>query len=182
MTPVETLPVPPPPCKACRRCGETKPRDEFHRNCRTNDGLNTRCKVCNNAVRRAWYAANPAHARKDAPSPESVAAYRRANRDKAKANNASYRLRYPEKVRAQNAASFAINAGVIVRQPCMVCGEVEGHAHHPDYSRPYGLVWLCRHHHHTVHQGKVPCPPATDYAPAVAAWRLQRTLSGRRRR
>jgi hypothetical protein len=182
MQPEETMPVPPPPCKACRRCGETKPRGAFSRARNRNDGLQGQCKACNAVTGRALRAAKPAYARNDAPSPESVAANRRANRDKAKANDALRRLRFPEKERARNAVSSAIKTGVITRLPCVVCGEAEGHAHHHDYAKVFGLVWLCRHHHHTVHQGKLPCPPATDYSEAVAAWRLAKHFRGRRRK
>lgn len=35
-----------------------------------------------------------------------------------------------------------INAG-----PCAVCGSPQSEMHHPDYSRPLHIYWLCRPHH-----------------------------------
>ena len=31
--------------------------------------------------------------------------------------------------------------------------EVEGERHHPDYSKPLDIVWLCRKHHKELHRG-----------------------------
>lgn len=44
--------------KLCGGCGETKPRDLFSKNASKRDGLHCRCKSCDNARTRAWYAAN----------------------------------------------------------------------------------------------------------------------------
>jgi len=41
--------------------------------------------------------------------------------------------------------------GEIQQQPCMKCGEQYGEAHHPDYNRPYLLVWLCHKCHMALH-------------------------------
>ena len=41
-----------------------------------------------------------------------------------------------------------INIGILIKQPCEVCGtneEVE--AHHDDYYKPLDIRWLCRGHH-----------------------------------
>lgn len=44
----------------------------------------------------------------------------------------------------------AIKSGQLVRQPCFVCGE-KAQAHHPDYSAPLDVVWLCVMHHRQAH-------------------------------
>lgn len=45
----------------------------------------------------------------------------------------------------------AIKSGSLVRQPCEVCGYPKAEAHHPDYSKPLVVSWLCRTHHVEVH-------------------------------
>lgn len=59
----------------------------------------------------------------------------------------------PEQVRrwAGKKVECAIAAGRLKRQPCAVCGSHESHAHHPDYSRPLDVIWLCRLHHNRHH-------------------------------
>lgn len=41
--------------------------------------------------------------------------------------------------------------GNIQRQPCQVCGE-RAERHHPDYSDPWNVVWVCRKCHLDMHE------------------------------
>ena len=45
----------------------------------------------------------------------------------------------------------AAGAGVIVPQPCEVCGSSRAVAHHDDYTKPYDIRWLCITHHRLHH-------------------------------
>jgi hypothetical protein len=45
-----------------------------------------------------------------------------------------------------------IRRGVLVRQPCEVCGDPKGEAHHPDHTLPEIYQWLCRKHHLEHHR------------------------------
>ncbi len=38
-------------------------------------------------------------------------------------------------------------------QPCTVCGAAQAVKHHPDYSKPLEIIWLCHIHHVQVHRG-----------------------------
>jgi hypothetical protein len=57
----------------------------------------------------------------------------------------------------------AINIGYLVPRPCEVCGlfgcAEDGsrlaHAHHPDYSKPLDVMWLCDKHHQDWHRHHV---------------------------
>ena len=57
--------------------------------------------------------------------------------------------------RAHNLTEQAILKGILIRQPCEVCGEtgnfVDGRsrvqAHHDDYTKPLEVRWLCQQHH-----------------------------------
>ena len=59
-----------------------------------------------------------------------------------------------------------IRSGKLVRQPCEVCGgpAAESHAHHPDYSRPDDIRWLCGTCHRALHSGKLQLPDQVQEA------------------
>lgn len=42
--------------------------------------------------------------------------------------------------------------GALVPQPCEVCGTKDVEKHHPDYSKPLEVKWLCRDHHLELHR------------------------------
>lgn len=50
--------------KACTKCGETKPPDQFCRDRRMKDGLHSYCRSCMRAYASAWKKANPARERR----------------------------------------------------------------------------------------------------------------------
>ena len=50
------------------------------------------------------------------------------------------------KKNARSLANNALRFGNIQRQPCEKCGEW-AQMHHPDYSQPLIVVWLCKKHH-----------------------------------
>lgn len=51
----------------------------------------------------------------------------------------------------RNWVKAAVAAGLLVRQPCEVCGEQKSHGHHPDYTKPLEVIWLCPMHHRVLH-------------------------------
>lgn len=64
----------------------------------------------------------------------------------------AWQLRNPEKIRAHQAVRHAIKRGDLIRGPCEDCGTTRGvEAHHPDYSQPLSVVWLCRRDHKRRH-------------------------------
>jgi len=69
-----------------------------------------------------------------------------------------YRAKNLEKCRKWNRVNRMAqrHKGHSFVQCCSVEGcEVEGERHHPDYSKPLEIVWLCRKHHRAVHCKKV---------------------------
>ncbi len=63
-----------------------------------------------------------------------------------------WRARHPEKhkerSRIQKQASYANP----FREFCQVSNCVErGERHHPDYSKPKEIIWLCKKHHELIH-------------------------------
>jgi hypothetical protein len=53
---------------------------------------------------------------------------------------------------ARRVTQKAIMKGLLIKQPCFVCGDLQAEAHHPDYSTPMAVSWLCRSHHYQVHE------------------------------
>ena len=60
---------------------------------------------------------------------------------------------FDKKKRAQHIVEKAVKKGILVSEPCEVCGVKENlHAHHDDYDQPLEVRWLCQKHHHEWHQ------------------------------
>ena len=96
------------PAKACNRCGETKPLDDYHRHKGAPDGHRAICKDCVNAASRAYNAAHPERRREAVrkwakANPEAVVAKRRAyydaNAESLNEKARAYRAANPDKVR-----------------------------------------------------------------------------------
>lgn len=47
----------------------------------------------------------------------------------------------------------AIARGLLIPEPCEICGAVPAEAHHQNYLAPYNVRWLCRSHHLLLHNG-----------------------------
>lgn len=64
-----------------------------------------------------------------------------------------FRVRFPEKHRAQLEVRQAIESGVLVRPAeCSSClSSCRPHAHHDDYSQPLIVRWLCGRCHRSHH-------------------------------
>ena len=54
--------------------------------------------------------------------------------------------------RAGRKLQDAVKKGLVEKLPCWVCGDLDVEGHHPDYSAPLDVVWLCNAHHREVHQ------------------------------
>lgn len=52
--------------KLCKRCGVSKPEDQFSKQKRTKDGLHTRCKECAREVSKEWYESHREYAKEKA--------------------------------------------------------------------------------------------------------------------
>ena len=57
------------------------------------------------------------------------------------------RLLNRQKYRAHRLVNKLIREGFIKKMPCEKCGDINSHGHHPDYSKPIKVVWLCPRHH-----------------------------------
>lgn len=61
----------------------------------------------------------------------------------------------PEQVlrgRTRSYTNVLIRRGQLVPEPCRDCGSADVQAHHPDYSKPRLVVWLCPEDHRAEHR------------------------------
>ena len=59
--------------------------------------------------------------------------------------------KHPEKRAAHIKVASALKKGELVKLPCKVCKIPKVQAHHPDYTKPLEVVWLCGSHHRLLH-------------------------------
>lgn len=77
--------------KTCSRCLETKDEDFFYKRSASKDGLNSKCKVCQNEHNKIWLLKNPEKRR------EISQKWRLNNPEKQKNCEINYRKNNPEK-------------------------------------------------------------------------------------
>jgi hypothetical protein len=59
----------------------------------------------------------------------------------------------PEQRQRANCRAYANvyqRRGLLVPQPCEVCGSLQVEKHHDDYSKPLQVRWFCRRHHRRI--------------------------------
>lgn len=139
--------------KTCFKCGAEKPLTDFYKHCKMADGHLNKCVDCTKRDVRQH--------RRDKRYRNKVLEYdrQRGNRQPAE-YFASYKTRFPEKVKAQTAVGNAVRDGRLHKlDACEYCGE-DGRksrleAHHPSYAADMRLcvTWLCSACHSQAHAG-----------------------------
>lgn len=62
-----------------------------------------------------------------------------------------YEAKHPRRKRAWGRAQWKKP----VLRPCIVCGKLPTHRHHPNVNLPDEVIFLCPQHHKDVHNGKI---------------------------
>jgi len=166
--------------KTCKRCGITKPLEEFFRNKDREDGHLTICKTCIKEfeLSPAGIERRLRYQRSD-KGKEHSKQYRQA--EERKPINRQYTKKYretekgklaikkyydnakaehPDRYKARTALMHAIQKGKIIKpDTCENCGKQHYgiHGHHPSYLYEDHLkvIWLCPSCHKLVHQSTV---------------------------
>jgi ribosomal protein S27AE len=136
--------------KRCRKCGETKPLDDFYAHPRMADGHLHMCKECAKLRARAFRDRRiehwQEHDRERAKTPDG----------KARTGTAAKRwiARNQSKRSAHMAVGHALRNGTLQKpEACEMCGStVVIDAHHDDYSKPLDVRWLCHKCHMAMHR------------------------------
>lgn len=169
----------PPAELACVKCGAMKPLSGYAPS-RSNGSGHPRkkrmCKECvsarqreyrnNNKDRYIAYMAEYRRAHYDRLQEQSHENYM-ANREKRIKDAVEYsrnhpeicknkRTREPEKAKCWSSFSDAVYRGLVQRRNvCDLCGSSgKIHGHHPDYSKPLDVIWVCTICHGKLHRGR----------------------------
>jgi hypothetical protein len=138
--------------KKCFKCYQVKPLYQFYPHRQMGDGHLNKCKECtklDSAARISvmkripeWVMMERARCRLKQKVRRSIYGPTPLNRAAVQA----WSLRNPQKRKAQYAASNAVRDGRLARKTaCEHCGAsgVRIQKHHPDYSKPLDVLWLC---------------------------------------
>jgi hypothetical protein len=130
--------------KRCFKCDAELPIVNFYKHPMMADGHLGKCKACtrydvrqNRKAKADYYRE---YDRERSKEPKRIKAISRSARKDP--------VKYHARITLQN----AVARGKVTRQPCEQCGDVRTDAHHPDYTKPLEVVWLCRKHHMAVHR------------------------------
>ncbi len=115
--------------KSCSTCHEFKTLAEFDHSRASRDGRHHRCKPCDRE--------RDTQRLLDGSSARSGRRWQAHN---------------PEAVKAHKILQAAVRRGEIERLSCELCGDPKSHGHHPEYSKPLAVTWLCLHCHHEHHR------------------------------
>ena len=131
--------------RRCCTCEQEKPLLEFYRSKSDTLGYGYRCKECE--LKRSRQPEVIARTAQNHKSEHGKVLARLAQSRKRKTT--------PEKYRAKELIQRLVRRGSIQKECCSVCREANTQGHHPDYSRPLEVVWLCQFHHSQAHRGKL---------------------------
>jgi hypothetical protein len=116
------------------------------------DGRLNRCKACVKTRVKNYAKANPEKVRRLGREKRRRPKYRRMDKqwhrdhpEARKKHKQKWLEENPEKRKAENAVSNALRDGKLKRpRLCEGCGRRRKlQAHHPDYSKPLEVQWLC---------------------------------------
>jgi hypothetical protein len=140
---------------SCRKCGE--PCDSALTWLKRGDYI---CRPCRYAGQRARYAINNVGRQPKPRKPRHPGIRRQLGyydipevreRERARGRRRAHDERERIKLSVRQKTRRAIRLGRFVRGHCVTCGTAKAVAHHPDYSLPWLIVWLCRPHHDRLH-------------------------------
>ncbi len=146
---------------SCSSCKAVKPVTEFYRARDKSSGHMSQCKQCISKYfqSNAGKAARKRASKRYHSTPKGREVHRDAHRRyretlKYKAAFARYRAENTEKRKAQIGVMNALARGDLVRPSiCSLCHDpCTPHGHHPDYTKPLDVVWLCHNCHVLTHQ------------------------------
>lgn len=145
--------------KTCRKCSIAKPLSDFYRHYATADGHAGNCIECvksQEQLRRRMLLKDPHWVMQERARGREK--YHRLYADKHLPQNRAAKRRWvaanPQKRKAHEILNNAIAAKRILKpERCSDCGtstKVQGH--HPDYSKPLAVDWLCSKCHMRRHR------------------------------
>ena len=160
--------------KKCSKCGALLPLSSFYKDKKTKDGYACWCSDCykqyynkkkadiieqhreyvnKNREQIKKYKHDNYEKNKDKIK-ERVRDYQKSDTGKEvhKKSNDKWIKNNKKKQQAHIKVRKAIERGILIKQPCEICGrEDRVHAHHCDYDKPLDVMWLCPICHRAWH-------------------------------
>jgi hypothetical protein len=143
------------PLRTCKVCGKKayseKDLELFMKAARAKYGRENLCDRCSANKVMLQYRKNPQ------PSKERLKTFRAKHPEAHRKDVSEDRRKHPERHNARN----RIYAHQIpLAQACVQCGSKENlHHHHPDYSKPFEVITLCRACHGLIHRKPLKTSP-----------------------
>jgi hypothetical protein len=146
--------------KTCFICKSIKPINSFYKHPQMPDGHVNKCIDCTKRAVIANRLDKIEHYRAfdkaRASNPSRVKArleYRKTEEGKLAVKRAhlKWTQTHPERKQAITKLGNAVRDKKVFKEPCFVCGDGKVEAHHPIYSMPLDVVWLCNRHHRETH-------------------------------
>lgn len=129
--------------RRCSQCREVKPLESFN-SCKTDRyGKSYYCIPCGRSRIKSWRENNKG-------------LYLSLQRKYDKGRQKSHARRVSQS--AVRKVQRAIKSGFLIKNPCVICGELKTYAHHDDYSKPLQVIWICQSHHQLIHSGVMSVP------------------------
>lgn len=130
--------------KRCFKCERLLPIEQFYARPRMADGHLNKCRECTRSDTRQNRRRNITHYR-EYDRQRFLLPHRAVARDAYKRQQS---VEKPQKRLARTMAGNALRDGWLRREPCYFCGsDTDLEMHHPDYSQPLRIYWLCRQCH-----------------------------------
>jgi hypothetical protein len=120
---------------ACIHCKIEKPFSDFAVRTNRKVGVYGHCRECDAKKSKLGYEK-----------------HKEKRREAIRGKRKVVKLKSPEKVAARDKVSNAVRDGRLFKKPCEVCSKKKVEAHHPDYSKPLDVKWLCTKHHKELHR------------------------------
>jgi hypothetical protein len=156
--------------KKCNKCGQIFDLDFFWKDKTKKDGHHTICKKCANMAKKIYYNTEIGKKKHHAWGTSEKARIRGREYDNSerrkqlrkewkktevyKANRKKHnsRIRYIGRGKVYDLVKFAKRKGILIAEPCVICGAMPTVGHHEDYNKPLEVIWLCNTHHNRLHK------------------------------
>lgn len=135
--------------KKCTHCGRLLPLDSFQVRKASKDGLTASCKSCLKDRDAKRYI----HERESRAERHKLYMKTETGKLSHAKSSRQWDARNSDRKAAQTILNNAVRDGRIIPWPVCAVPECDKkpEAHHPDYSQPLQVVWLCSAHHKQTH-------------------------------